>query len=151
MKLVLGCTYACQDNESNGATLEMDAALKLPVKRMTSRLTSMATSNALIRLTIVPLVKIQFAFMGESGITGLAGQKDACVGHDALSRLQLIQSPTLVMVGTGDRVIKPTSSEVLAKKIPKARLTRFDNGSHMFSMDMRKRFNKEVLDFLKNG
>jgi pimeloyl-ACP methyl ester carboxylesterase len=66
-----------------------------------------------------------------------------------LDRLHLIQSPTLVITGTEDRVIRPASSDVLAKEIPNARLVRVQGGSHAFFVAMKSRFNREVLDFLR--
>jgi pimeloyl-ACP methyl ester carboxylesterase len=89
--------------------------------------------------------------MGESEAQGLEGQSAACLGHDALDRLCQINVPTLVFVGTKDRVLKPSSSEVIANKIPNARLVKFKGGSHTFSLEMRSMFNKEVLNFLKSG
>jgi pimeloyl-ACP methyl ester carboxylesterase len=40
-------------------------------------------------------------------------------------------------------------SDLLASKIANARLVKVKGGSHAFFMEMRGRFNKEVLDFLK--
>jgi pimeloyl-ACP methyl ester carboxylesterase len=56
-----------------------------------------------------------------------------------------------VITGTKDRLIKPSSSEVIAKLIPNAKLVKVEGGSHGFNMEMRDRFNKEVLDFLRSG
>jgi pimeloyl-ACP methyl ester carboxylesterase len=53
-------------------------------------------------------------------------------------------------VGTGDRMIKPISSEVIAGKIPDAKLVRVEGGSHCFSFEMKNEFNQEVLNFLKS-
>jgi pimeloyl-ACP methyl ester carboxylesterase len=53
-------------------------------------------------------------------------------------------------VGTGDRLIKPVSSEVIASKIPNAELVKVEGGSHCFSLEMKNVFNREVLNFLKN-
>ncbi len=80
---------------------------------------------------------------------GVAAQFQAIVGHDALERLKMIQAPTLVIAGTADRIIKPSSSDVLAKMIPNARLVKIEGGAHSVFIGMSKRFNKEVLDFLR--
>jgi pimeloyl-ACP methyl ester carboxylesterase len=80
---------------------------------------------------------------------GVAAQFQAIVGHDTLERLQMIRAPTLVITGTGDRIIKPGSSDVLAKTIPDARLVKIEGGPHSVFVGMRKRFNREVLDFLR--
>jgi pimeloyl-ACP methyl ester carboxylesterase len=61
-----------------------------------------------------------------------------------------IKAPTLVIVGTGDRIIRPVSSEVLAGKIPNAKLVGVEGASHYFSFEMKNIFNREVLNFLKS-
>jgi pimeloyl-ACP methyl ester carboxylesterase len=63
--------------------------------------------------------------------------------------LPLIKAPTLVIVGTKDRIIKPSSSEVIASKIPNAKLVRVEGGSHAFNMEMSKVFNMDALKFLR--
>jgi len=151
IKLILGCTYGCHDKASNGMTPEMEEAVKLPIRRTTSRIMDLAISKFLLRISILPLMKIRCRRMGESEAQGLEGQRAACLGHDALDRLCQINVPTLVFVGTKDRVLKPSSSEVIANKIPNARLVKFKGGSHTFSLEMRSMFNKEVLNFLKSG
>ena len=76
---------------------------------------------------------------------------EAVLGHNTLGNLPTIKVPTLVIVGTKDRAIKPSSSEVIAKLIPNAKLVKLEGGSHAFFIEMRGRFNREVLDFLRSG
>jgi pimeloyl-ACP methyl ester carboxylesterase len=132
-------------------TQDMEEVIKLPIRRATSRLLDLAMSKFLLRISLLPLMKTRFRFMEELEARGLEGQRDACLGHNALERLCQINVPTLVIVGTKDRVLKPSSSAVIARKIPNARLVKAKNGSHVFSMEMRGRFNKEVLNFLKSA
>jgi proline iminopeptidase len=70
------------------------------------------------------------------------------VSHNTLERIHLITANTLVIVGTGDRLIKPVSSEVIANRIPGSRLVKVEGGSHTFMVEMRDVFNREVLNFL---
>ena len=79
------------------------------------------------------------------------GQFEAFVGHSALDRLNLIEALTLVMTGSEDRLVPLRSSEVIASRIPNARLVKVEGGSHTFLAEMRSRFNREVLDFLGDG
>jgi pimeloyl-ACP methyl ester carboxylesterase len=76
---------------------------------------------------------------------------EACLGHNTLKDLPKVKVPTLVITGTKDRLIKPSSSEVMAKLIPNAKLVKVEGASHGFGIEMRDRFNKEVLDFLHSG
>ena len=150
-KLVLVATYASRDNQSNGPTAEMRAAEKLPIKGMVSRLMSVASNGSLLMVVAGLLRRIPLALLGKSGMAGLIGQREACMGHDALERLDQISAPTLILAGGADRVIKPSSSDEMAKRIPNAKLTVFDQGSHVFCMEMKDRFNEEVLRFLEAG
>jgi len=68
-----------------------------------------------------------------------------------MDRLHLIKAPTLVMIGTEDKLCPPHSSEVMAERIPNAKLVKFEGGSHTLIYEMRGRFSKEGLDFLRNS
>ena len=149
MKLVLAATYARQD-ETSGDMLEQAKFLQLTPEKKASALISLAFNKPTYRFVFGLLAGIQTRLIGGSGRTGIAGQSEACRIHDTLERLSSITAPTLVIVGTGDRIIKPVSSKVIAGKIPNARLVRVEGGSHYFSFEMRKVFNREVLDFLRS-
>lgn len=82
---------------------------------------------------------------------GLSDQARATAGHTTVDRLPLIQARTLVMTGTGDRIIWPRATQRLAAGIPNAKLVMVEGGSHAFSLEMAARFNREVLDFLRTG
>jgi pimeloyl-ACP methyl ester carboxylesterase len=81
---------------------------------------------------------------------GISNQIAAIWEHNAIDRLKLIKAPMLVITGDADRVINPKSSEVIAELIPDSKLVEYDGGSHAFFVEMRKRFNNEVIAFLKN-
>ncbi len=80
---------------------------------------------------------------------GLSDQLRAISGHNTVDRLHLIKAQTLVITGAEDRIVSPHSSEVLADKIPNAKLIMVKDGSHGFNVEMTSRFNREVLDFLR--
>jgi pimeloyl-ACP methyl ester carboxylesterase len=110
----------------------------------------LAFNKPLYRFIFGLLARVQTRFTGASGGVGTAGQSEACLQHNTLERLSSITAPTLVIVGTGDRIIKPVSSEVIAGKIPNAKLVKVEGGSHYFSFEMKNVFNREVLNFLKS-
>jgi pimeloyl-ACP methyl ester carboxylesterase len=150
MKLVLAATYARQD-ETSGDTLEQAEFWRLPPEKKVAAMVGLAFNKPFYRFTIGLLGRVQARFIGASGRVGIAGQSEACLNHDTLDRLSSITAPTLVIVGTGDRIIKPVSSEVIAGKIPNATLVKVEGASHYFSFEMRNVFNREVLDFLKGS
>lgn len=158
-RLVLACTYAGRGGPS-GLTAEFPKALgfgenytdddarSMPILKLVNNLYSLAFNRPVFRIMLVPIAKIQARLNGNAG---LRGQLEAVLGHNTLDNLPAIRVPTLAISGTKDRVIKPSSSEVIAKLIPNAKLVQIDGGSHAFNIEMSGRFNREVLSFLRGG
>jgi pimeloyl-ACP methyl ester carboxylesterase len=149
MKLVLASTYARQD-ETSGDTLEQARFLHMTPEKKTGAMVRLAFNKPLYRFAFGLLARVQTRFTGASARVGIAGQSEACLKHDTLDRLSSITAPTLVIVGTGDRIIKPVSSEVIAGKIPNAKLVEVESASHYFPFELKNVFNREVLNFLKS-
>jgi 3-oxoadipate enol-lactonase len=147
MKLVLACTYA-RPAEMKEFTPEQAKMTQLSIDKVPDALVGLAFNKPFYRITFGVLNRIQTKFIGAEGMTGIAGQRDACASHNTSDRLSLIKAPTLVIVGSRDRIINSISSEVIASKIPDARLIKVEGGSHSFSLEMRKEFNQNVLEFL---
>jgi pimeloyl-ACP methyl ester carboxylesterase len=151
VKLILASTWSGQDNDTNGITPAMLEAAKLPIRQGAARLVDASMDRLFDRWFILPTLKVRCKFMKKPEACGLEGQRDGVMEFNSLDRLRLIKSPTLVMVGTKDRVIKYTSSETIVQNIPYARLIKIENGSHSFFAERSEIFIKEVLDFLKTG
>ncbi len=147
-RLVLACTFCCKEGES-GDTFQQTLTLGLTPNQMANAMVDLSLNRPFYRLTFGFLARIGRLFAKPEDLIGLKGQLDACNNHNTLDRLPLIKAPTLVMAGTADHIIKPTSSDVLARSIPNARLIKVEGGSHMFFMEARKTFNAEVLRFLQ--
>jgi pimeloyl-ACP methyl ester carboxylesterase len=150
-KLILGSTWSSQDNGADGITQSMLDILKLPVQQLVPLQLDACMDKPLNRLIILPLMKFKFRRLKNPEAIGIAGQVDCISNYNSRERLSFIKAPTLVITGTKDRVVKHTSSETLAHKIPKARLVKVENGSHLCFVEVSKIFNKEVLDFLKSA
>ncbi|MGE3498329.1 MAG: alpha/beta fold hydrolase [Candidatus Binatia bacterium] len=67
---------------------------------------------------------------------------------DTSADVASIAAPTLVIVGTEDRVIPPEQGEDLALRIPGARLEKIPGTGHICYSERPDVFNKLVLDFL---
>jgi pimeloyl-ACP methyl ester carboxylesterase len=145
-KLVLVSTYACQNHES-GNTQEAKQLLVLSGLKYIWRFMSLIFNNKLFSLIFFLLRSLG---RNKANEEGYKGQFAACLDHNALDRLRLIKAQTLVIVGTNDRLIRPSSSEVIVSKISDAKLVRILNGSHMMSFEMSKIFNTEVLKCLES-
>ena len=63
-------------------------------------------------------------------------------------RLSAIRSPVLVVTGTDDVIIPPENSEILAGRIPDARLVRFTGGGHGLMYQFPDEFAGVLLSFL---
>jgi pimeloyl-ACP methyl ester carboxylesterase len=61
---------------------------------------------------------------------------------------ETITAPTLVLTGTADNVVDPRNSEVLASRIPGARLEVFQGLGHLFFWEAPERFVRIVSEFL---
>jgi pimeloyl-ACP methyl ester carboxylesterase len=82
---------------------------------------------------------------------GAQRQTQASGTHDTRDRLHLIQAPTLVIVGSRDRIIPPHASEVLAEGIPNATLEVLRGAPHALNFETFWRFNPAVIRFLTNA
>jgi pimeloyl-ACP methyl ester carboxylesterase len=158
-KLILVAAFAPGD-EAREMSEGMRAALGLPdgytgeqadvmdnrdAMSFFTEVTALSFNNRLLRAILVPLAK---RYARKVGCEGLIGQLRATAGCQTLDRLHNIKAPTLVLVGTGDRVVPPESSDMIASRIPNATLVKVEGGSHAFYMEKARRFNREVLDFL---
>ncbi|HZS10483.1 MAG TPA: alpha/beta hydrolase [Blastocatellia bacterium] len=74
-------------------------------------------------------------------------QLDAVYRFDSYDRLPEIRQPALVLTGTEDPLIPPANSDVLAARIPNARLIRFEDASHLFFIEKADEVNRELLEF----
>lgn len=98
------------------------------------------------RVLFTPVSKV---YMKLVGVEGHLRQIEAVQGYNTLDRLPRVTAPTLVMTGSEDKLLPPKYSEQIASLIPNARLVKVEGGSHALNIEMRSRFNKEVLDFLQ--
>lgn len=116
------------------------------IRKALSVLVALGFDRRLYRMILVPIAPIYVRLVG---LKGLMGQIEAIAGCNTLERLHTIQAPTSVIVGTGDKAAPPRSSEVIASRIPNAKLVKVEGGSHGYIWEMPGRFNKAVLDFLR--
>ncbi len=112
------------------------------------KITSLAFNKRLYRMSILPLALLQLKLGGVDSHIRLI---EATVGNTTLDRLHLIEAPTLVILGTEDKFCPPRTIEAMSTMITNAKLVKIEGGSHSILVEMRGRFNKEVLDFLRDS
>jgi len=74
----------------------------------------------------------------------MAGMK-----FDASDRVHQIKAPTLVVTGSEDRIVLPSSSKALAERIPNSRLVEIQGTGHLSFIERAEEFNEIVIDFLR--
>ncbi len=144
IRLVLACTYARPTLRESPEGAKLSGS---PAERM-SAVIGLAFNKPLYRVVFGALARLRGVPEGSPEATGIEGQSAAVMTHDTLDRLGSITAPTLVIVGTGDRLIDPSASELLAGKITGAKQVKVEGGSHTFMVENRDEFNREVLNFL---
>jgi 3-oxoadipate enol-lactonase len=128
-----------------GATEATFDPSKVNVGKAMRAMIALSFNSRIYRLGMMLMATL---YVKPSAFKGMAEQIQAISAHSTLDRLQLIQSPTLVITGTGDRIVPPAMSDILVGRIPDARLVKVEGGSHALHVEMKRRFNREVLDFL---
>jgi 3-oxoadipate enol-lactonase len=76
-------------------------------------------------------------------------QAGAGMAFDVWARLGEIVAPALVLTGDRDVVVDPRNSELLAERIPGARLELFPGTGHLFFWERPERFVEVVEEFLR--
>ena len=162
--LVLACTYPEPDADVErqrqfstrelGGTVTAGGEVQIDVNavdplRFFQQLLPLAFSEQFIANELPKLMELfggalQYGFSLEA----ILGQVAAVMSHKATDRLHQIKSPTLVITGDADLLVSPANSDVLAQRIPGARLVKVPGGSHGFNFETPQVFNREVLDFL---
>ena len=73
---------------------------------------------------------------------------DAAFSHDAYDRLPEIKCPTLVIAGRNDTIIDWKNSEIIAARIPGAKLVVIEQAGHGFWIEHPERTIEEIVNFL---
>ncbi len=78
-----------------------------------------------------------------------SAQVMAGAGHNAEARLGQLTCPTLILFGAEDRVVPPGNAELLAAKIPGARVRVLPGAGHIFPIEAPARTADVILEFLR--
>lgn len=81
--------------------------------------------------------------------SGVAAHLLASVYHDTVSRLRLIQAPTLVVHGGADRMTPLGNARLLAERIPDAELAIIEGAGHAYLLEKPEESAEIALDFLR--
>jgi 3-oxoadipate enol-lactonase len=78
----------------------------------------------------------------------LLAQLQGIYAWEAYSRLDQITAPTLVIHGDSDQLVPPGNGELIAARIPGAKLVIIPHASHIFTTDQPEIAHRAVLEFL---
>jgi pimeloyl-ACP methyl ester carboxylesterase len=81
-------------------------------------------------------------------IEGYTAQLQAILAWEGYSRIAQITAPTLVIHGKSDALVPPGNGQLIAERIPGARLVLLDHASHLFLSDQTQLANKAIFEFL---
>ncbi|MDE3051192.1 MAG: alpha/beta fold hydrolase [Nitrospirota bacterium] len=110
---------------------------------MIPKLLSPATIQA--RPEIVQKVR---AMIEGNQISGIAGDLMAMAERpDSIPLLAQITCPTQIIVGELDQATPPSDAELMAEKIPGARITIIPNAAHLANLEQPEAFNQIVASF----
>lgn len=75
-------------------------------------------------------------------------QLQGILAWEAYSRLDQITAPTLVIHGEHDELVPPGNGELIAQRIPGAKLVLLPNAGHIFATDQPEPSHRAISDFL---
>ena len=79
---------------------------------------------------------------------GYGGQLTAAAGWSSLPWLHRVKSPTLVISGSGDRIVPPLNARIIAARIPDSRLQIVGGAGHLLLLDHPELCADAIAEFL---
>lgn len=79
---------------------------------------------------------------------GYTAQLQGIRAWEAYSRIAQITAPTLIIHGKSDGLIPAGNGELIARRMPSAKLVLLEHASHMFLTDQTDAALREVVEFL---
>ena len=77
-------------------------------------------------------------------------QMQAVFAWQSYDRLPQVTSPTLVIHGESDRLVPPANGELIASRIPGAKLVLLPHAGHLFTTDQPEAAHEALLAFLQS-
>jgi pimeloyl-ACP methyl ester carboxylesterase len=151
-RLVLACTQPAGADTMPLPQRAIDAFARFPTMEPAAGLRLMV-ENSLADTTVAErpeLVDEVFAYRLENPppLDGWLAQAQANLGWNVVDRLGELRMPTLVLTGTADNVVDPKGSDLLAERIPSARLERFVGCGHLFFWEQPQQVAAVLEEFL---
>lgn len=148
-KLVLACTtpggLGSYPMPARTVSLMMEAPTLPPdvaLRRFVENALGDSATNELVERIVA------YRTANPPDVAGWQAQAAAGATHDALDRLASITAPTLVVHGTEDAVVDPRNADLLADRIPGARVRLLPGCGHLPFWEEPERFAGLIREFL---
>lgn len=151
-KLVMGCSSASRDEVGNEILrMGREIATNLGPKAVWLMSLYLGYTREYIEKNLGTIKEAMETVPDDpQALMGYLGQSLAVEGHNSVSKLGGIMSPTLVMLGETDLIASPKRSSELAELIPNSKLKIFPKVGHGFWRERQQQVDDLVLDFLLN-
>jgi pimeloyl-ACP methyl ester carboxylesterase len=147
--LILGCTAP---GGPNAVKAEPEARDLLMARSKMTPDQAMEASVPYIYAPTTPRARIEedFAIRRKrfTSLQGYMAQLQGIISWEVYSRLSAIRVPTLVIHGESDRLVPSANGQLIAERIPGARLVVLPQASHIFTTDQPDAALDAILDFL---
>jgi pimeloyl-ACP methyl ester carboxylesterase len=101
--------------------------------------------------TNADLVKRVHAIQAANSPEGIAAaQRGMAARQDSSDLLAEIDCPTLVIVGTEDKITPPPEAEVMHRGIRQAKLRVIEGSGHLANMETPEEFNQALIEFVES-
>ena len=149
-KLVMGCSSASRDEVGNEILrMGREIATNLGPKAVWLMSLYLGYTRKYIEENLGTIKEAMKIVPDDpDALKGYLGQSFAVEGHNSVSKLGEIMSPTLVMLGETDLIASPRRSSELAELIPNSELKIFPKVGHGFWRERQKEVDDMVLSFL---
>jgi len=81
-------------------------------------------------------------------LVGYMAQLQGILAWESYSRIAQVTAPTLVIHGKTDALVPSGNGELIARRIPGAKLVLLEHASHLFLTDQTQVSHREILQFL---
>jgi 3-oxoadipate enol-lactonase len=83
-------------------------------------------------------------------LEGYMAQLQGILAWESHSRIAQITAPTLVIHGKSDALVPPGNGELIAARIPGAKLVLLEHASHLFLTDQTQAAHRKIFEFLSS-
>jgi pimeloyl-ACP methyl ester carboxylesterase len=147
--LILGCTAAGGPSAKRAEPAALDmlrASSTMPPEQAAQAAVPFIYDSATPRHLIDEDIALRVPWFPSR--EGYLAQFQAILTWESFSRLPQITAPTLVIHGKNDRLVPAENGELIAARIPGAKLVLLEQAGHLFSTDQPEVAHKAILEFL---